>query len=243
MSNLRKIAPYVYLAKQSGAGTEYDLYLLVPEDARKTVNLNVQPVKGPGNRIFISYNSVEPAALEPMSGFKCKHWEIDSEGTYVDILIQGDNSEELSTLVAFADADPEPATSTNDKHTFAPYLYIGTEMDGEHFYFRPSNIVLFEVNTGAIGEGLTFSGSVSEHTLTPGDNGTIITNPENFAVNQSVRHEISGTTYTFGGTVNEYASLNKPIRKAKTKKIWITLASGNNSLDTVNSEELAGAKA
>lgn len=240
MSNITKIAPYVYLAKRSSSGTIYDLYLLVPVSSRKTVDLtNVQPEAAAGARIFISYTSSGANLSEPAPKYAFKHWEIDSEGAYVDIHIQGDDSDDFTTIVTFADADTEPATSTNDQHTFAPYLFIGRKTEGGHMYFCPSTIVLFEGDAGAQSEALTFSNNGSSHEITPGDSGDLVTAAENFAVNQDVRHEISGTTYTFDGTVT--AALAKPIRKGKIRNMWATAAKSNGQTSVLASEELANA--
>lgn len=234
MVNIKKLAPYVYLAKKNGTETLYNLFLLVPVDSRRTVDLdNVQPVKGPGNRIFIQYNSTEPDTEGLPSLYKYKHWEIDSEdANYADILIKGDDNDELTNLVAFADADTEPATSTEQKHTFAPYLFIGTETEGEHLYCRPSGIVLFEGNAGMENDGLTISDNFSEYKLTPGEAGTDAENPENFAINRNVRHKTAESVYTFGSTVEAYAALDKPIRKGKVKKLWaFRETNGNGELE------------
>lgn len=228
MSNITKLAPYAYLAKRNASGTIYDLFLLVPVDSRKTVDLsNVQPVKGSGSRVFISYTSLDPDPNAPATLYKFKHFEIDSEGIYADILLQGDNSDELTTLIAFDDSDTEPSNSNNDQHSFAPYLFIKKVQEDGHNYFCPSSIVFFEGSAGSQSESLTVTTAGSTHTLTPGDNST--NNPDYFTVNQDVRHEIPGFLYTFSGEVNAYTSANKPIRKGKVKRIWAIVAFTNGS--------------
>lgn len=240
MSNIKKIAPYAYLARQSS--NIYDLYLLVPVDSRKTVDLaNVEPETGAGTHIYISYTSVAPAPNEPTFQYKARHWQI-SKDSYQDIVIQADNNEDLVTTLRFIDADPVPATSTDDRHTFAPYVFIDKEIENGHFYFRPSLVVLFESGTGAQGQLFTLSDVSSEFTVTPGESAPLVTDPEKFAVNQGVRHEINGVIYTFVGTVDESLNLNKPIRKGKTTKMWSTVARSNGVTASDNLEKAAGAK-
>lgn len=218
MSNIKKIAPYLYLTKRS-SGLIYDLYLLVPVDSKKTVDLsNVEPTSS-GSRIFISYSSSTPNPSEIQPLYVVKHWVINNaESTFEDIQVQADGDDDLTTLVSFVDADTEPATSTNEQHTFAPYLFVGQETSEGHNYFCPSDIVLFEEDAGAQNQELTFSTSNSIYTMTPGNSSAAISNPENFAVNQDVHHEISSLEYTFEGVVN--AAFAKPVRKGKIKKIW-----------------------
>jgi len=250
MSNITKIAPYAYLAKRNtSSGTVFDLYLLVPVDARTTVNLeNVQPVKGPGDRIFISYASSSTEFMEALSQYQFRHWEIDSEGTYVDIQIQGNGDENLTTVMAFEDADSESAEPTSaapDHCTFAPYLFVGMELADDHLYLRPSSIVLFEGSAGAESQSLTFSGGTSLYTLTPGEGGALITSPESFTVNQDIRHEISVPPYIFEGIIDELTAAPKPIRKGKTRKMWPAaprpLPVDNENSTTANQAETTSA--
>ncbi len=231
MSNVRKTAPYAYLAQRSN--NIYDLYLLVPVDSRKTVDLtSVEPETGAGAHLRIAYTSYSPAPNEPVYQYKARHWQINKD-SYQDIVIQADNNEDLITTLRFIDADSQPATSVDDQHTFAPYMFVGKEIANGHYYFRPSMIVLFEEGVGAQAQTLTLSEGISEYAITPGDSGSLVTEPELLAVNQDVRHEINGVIYTFVGTIDENTALNKPIRKGKTTKMWSTVARSNGASDNL----------
>lgn len=234
MGNIKKLAPYAYLARRSDTQTIYDLYLLVPVDAERTVDLsNVQPAKGPGTRITIPYPTTEPGAPAPpprpgkpampppapkpapASSYKFRHWEIDSEGTYLDICIQADDREDLSTLIAFADADTEPGTGTEEHLVHAPYLFLEKYREGEHFYFRPSCIVLFRENTGIREEELTLHGMGATLVVTPGDRNLIIRHPEDLSVNRNLRQETSGPEYHYKVIIMNNSELDITKRQGK----------------------------
>ncbi len=232
MNNITKLAPYAYLARRSDTGTIFDLYLLVPVDSEKTVELDkVQPTKGPGTRILIPYPTTEPGTptppprppqpegapppLGPAPGlsFQFRHWEIDSEGTYRDICIRADGREDLTTLIAFADADPEPVTTPGERLTFTPYMFLKKYVEGEQFYSRPSCIVLFDYDAGVQEEELTLHVEGATLVITPGDNHSTINGIGDLTINRNLRHKTSGPGYIFKVIVQNYPGLNKPSRR------------------------------
>lgn len=217
MSNIIKFAPYVYLAKRGG-GTVYDLLLLVPVDASGDTNLsNVTAVKPGGTRITIDYTTTGTAANAP---YRFKHWVIDSEGTYLDIEIQGDNNADRTIIVAFADADTEPATVSSQVQTCAPYLFAKVETVGTDIFVRPSCIILFDNGLGVQSESIVFETNGCKPTFTLG-NSSATTLPTKFVINQDIKIEmVANGQYTFEGNVAENNSYNKPPRKHKVKVYW-----------------------
>lgn len=220
MSNIIRLAPYAYLAKRSGGGTLYDLLVLIPVDANGDTDLsNVNPVKRGGTTITIDYTTTGSAAGVT---YRPKHWLIDSEGTYLNIEIQGDNSADRTNVVVFADADTEQAVITNQQQTCAPYLFAKIETVGSQKFVLPSCIVLFDNGIGVQSESIIFAAHSCSPTFILG-NSNAATDPTTFAINKSVKAKLTqGETYTFEVDVPENTSLNKPPRKHKTKVIWPT---------------------
>lgn len=218
MSNISKLAPYAYLAKRNGS-TVHDLLLLVPVDASggDTDLSNVNPSKS-GTRVSISYTTNGNAAN---ALYRFKHFEIDSEGRYVDIEIKGDNQADRSILLNFADADTEPATVSNQMQTCAPYLFAKKEtVSGTEKYAHPSCIVVFDGNLGAQSETLMFHQDGCVLTFTLG-NTNITTDPNQFAINKNLKAAIvTDGSHTFEGNVAGNSAFSKPPRKARINKDW-----------------------
>jgi len=212
---ITRLAPYVYLAKRSGAGTMYDLLLLVPVDASGDTDLsNVNAVKPGGTRITIDYTTTGSAAN---ALYRFKHWAIDSDGTYLDIEIQGDNNADRTTVVAFADADTEQATVSSQMQTCAPYIFAKVETVGTTKYIHPSCIVLFDAGLGALSESVIFATDSCTITHTLGNNG-VITDPTKFAINQNLKAVlVANQTFLFEGNVAGNSNYSKPPRSAKVK--------------------------
>jgi len=212
---ITRLAPYVYLAKRSGASTMYDLLLLVPVDASGDTDLsNVAAVKPGGTRITIDYTTTGTAAN---ALYRFKHWAIDSDGTYLDIEIQGDNNADRSTVVAFADADTEQATVSSQMQTCAPYIFAKVETVGTTKYIHPSCIVLFDAGIGALNESIIFAPHSCKLTFTLGSNG-VTTDPSKFAINQGIKAVITtNQEYIFEGIIAANSSYSKPPRSAKVK--------------------------
>ena len=217
MSNIIKLAPYAYLAKRSGSGTLYDLLLLVSVDASGDTDLSsVSTIKQRGTRITIDYATSTSAANV---SYRYKHWQIDSEGTYLDIEIQGDNNAERTTVLTFADADNEQATVSSQMQTCAPYLFVKIETVGMFKYIRPSCIVLFDAGLGAQSESFIFAPHSCTHTITLGNSG-VTTDPTTFAINQNLKSLLTANQeYAFEGNTSAYSSYAKPPRKGKIRVI------------------------
>lgn len=218
MSSIIKLAPYAYLAKRNGGSTMYDLVVLVPVDAYGDTDLsNVVPVKPSGStRITIAYTSNSNSAAVP---YRVKHWAIDSNGTYLDLEIKGDNSVNRSTIVSFADADTETATVSNQMQTLAPYLFSKMETVGSTRCLQISSIVLFDNGLGVQSESLAFALNGMVHGITPG-NGNASADPHAFAINQNVTAAlVPNVPFIFESTVA--ASTGKPPRKVKLRSTWV----------------------
>ncbi|MFN0176047.1 MAG: hypothetical protein ACKVU0_15455 [Saprospiraceae bacterium] len=216
MSNINKFAPYAYLAKRGGS-TLYDLLLLVPVDASGDTNLSsVTPVKPGGTQIKIDYTTTGIAANEP---YRFKHWVIDSEGTYLDIKIQGNNSADLTTVLAFADADTELATVIDQIQTCAPYLSYKIETVGSQKLIRLSCIIKFDGGLGVQSEVIVFTPNSASATFTL-ENGSPTTDPTKFAINQTENAALTpNQTYTFVATILANVNAGKPPRKSIIKAI------------------------
>lgn len=217
MSNITRLAPYAYLAKRSGS-TVHDLLLLVPVDTSNDTDLSsISPTKS-GTRVSINYvtNSNSANVL-----YRFRHFEIDSEGRYVDIEIKGDNNADLTTVVAFADADTEPAIVSNQIQTCAPYLYLKTETAGTTKYAQSSCIILFESGLGASNEAIIFAVNSCTPTFSLGNSGSLVTDPNKFAINQNLKVVLTpNQEYTFEGNVAGNTNLAKPPRKGKARMMW-----------------------
>lgn len=219
MSTMIKFAPYAYLAKRSGNNTLYDLLLIVPVDTTGDTDLsNVTPVKSGGTRITIDYTTTGTGTNVL---YRFKHLTIDSDGTYLDLEIQGDNNADRTTLVTFADADTEPATVTNQYQTCAPYLFVKKEtVSSSQKFTHPSCIILFDAGLGAQSESLIFDVNGCLLTFTLGNNG-VTTDPSKFAINQNIKAAIvSNGTHIFEAIVAGNNYLAKPPRKSKLKMYW-----------------------
>ncbi len=218
MSNIIRLAPYAYLAKRSGGGTLYDLLVLIPVDANGDTDLsNVNPVKRGGTTITIDYTTTGSAAGV---AYRFKHWLIDSEGTYENIEIQGDNNADRTTVVVFDDADLEQAVITNQQQTCAPYLFAQIETVGSQKFVLPSCIMLFDNGIGVQSETIIFASHSCSPTFNLG-NSNAATDPTTFTINKSVKGKLTqGVEYTFEVDVPESTSLNKPPRKAIRKVFW-----------------------
>jgi len=219
MSNITRLAPYAYLAKRSGGGTMYDLLLLVPVDASGDTDLsNVSAVKPGGTRITIDYTTTGSAAN---TLYRFKHWAIDSDGTYLDIEIQGDNNAERTTIIAFEDADTEQASVTSQMQTCAPYLFVKTESVGTTKYIHPSCIVVFDAGLGALSETVIFATNSCKPTFTLGNSG-VTTDPTKFTINQNLKAVLTlNQTFIFEGNVAGNSNYAKPPRKGKTSLTWL----------------------
>lgn len=215
MSNITRLAPYAYLAKRSGSNTMYDLLLLVPVDSAGDTDLsNVSAVKPGGTRITIDYTTNGSNAGVP---YRVKHWAIDSDGTYLDLEIQGDNDPDRSLIIAFSDADTEQAVVSNQMQTCAPYLFVKVETVGSLKYLQPSCIVLFDSGLGALTEEIIFATNSSTLTFTLGTSGTTTT-PSSFVINQNLKALLTANQqYTFEGNIAAHSGSNKPDRKTKLK--------------------------
>lgn len=218
MANIIKFAPYAYLAKRSGNDTLYDLLLLVPVDATGDTDLsNVSAVKPGGTRITIDYATTSSAANVL---YRFKHWVIDSEGTYVDIEIQGDNNADRTMVVAFANADTEPASVSSQMQTCAPYLFARIEATGNLRHLQMSCIVLFDAGLGQQSEAIVFANDSCTQTIELGSNN-VTTDPAKFVINQNVKAALTrNQIYTFEGNVAGNNNYNKPPRKHKTEVLW-----------------------
>lgn len=220
MSNITRLAPYAYLAKRSGNNTMYDLLLLVPVDASGDTDLsNVSAVKPNGStRITINYATNGSNADTP---YRFKHFQIDSDGTYLDIEIKGNNSAELTLVLAFADADTVEAVVSNQMQTCAPYLFAKKEtVSSTQKFVHPSCIVIFDGNLGAQAESLVFNTDGCTLTITLGSSSAT-TDPAKFAINQNIKAAIvANGVHTFEGNVAAYSAGNKPPRKNVGKFIW-----------------------
>ncbi len=217
MSNIIRLAPYAYLAKRS-SGTVHDLLLLVPVDTSGDTDLsNVSPTKS-GTRVSINYATNSNSANAP---YRFKHFEIDSEGRYLDIEIKGDNNADRSTLLEFADADTELATVSNQMQTCAPYMFVKKETaSSTEKYAHPSCIVLFDGSLGAQAEALVFNADGCLLTFTLG-NSSVTTDPNQFVINQSIKRAIiPNGMHTFESNVAGNSGLAKPPRKNKVKVLW-----------------------
>lgn len=219
MSNIIRLAPYAYLARRSEESTLYDLLLLVPVDNAGDTNLNnVTPVKAGGTRITINYStSGSPAnAL-----YRFKHFVIDSEDKYEDIEIKGNNSADLTTVVEFSEADDQEASVTNEYQTCAPYLFVKKEtVSSTEKFAHPSCIVIFDPGLGALTEALVFRPDDCALNFTLGNSG-VVTDPTKFAINQSIKAEI-----TYNGVhelevfIDGNSYFAKPPRRHKLKMHW-----------------------
>lgn len=216
MSNIIKLAPYAYLAKRSGSNTLYDLLLLVPVDLNGDTDLsNVTVVKPGGTRMTIDYSTNGNAATVP---YRFKHLQIDTDGTYLDIEIQGDNNTDRTTLLVFSEADQMQATVTSQYQTCAPYVFIKKEtVSNTEKYAHPSCIVLFDAGIGAQTESIVFGTDTCTLTFNLGTSG-VSTDPSKFAINQDIKAAIiANGVHTFDGNVK---GLSKPPRKQITKMYW-----------------------
>jgi hypothetical protein len=219
MSNITRLAPYAYLTKRSGNNTLYDLLLLVPVDASGDTDLsNVTAVKPNGStRITINYatNGSNAGTL-----YRFKHFQIDSDGTYLDIEIKGNNSAELTSVLAFADADTVEAVVSNQMQTCAPYLFTKIETVGSLKYLQPSCIVLFDNGLGAQSEAIIFALNKCTLNFTLG-NSSATTSPASFAINQEVKALLtSNQEYTFEVNIAANSSYAKPPRGGKKKAVY-----------------------
>lgn len=114
--------PYAYLVKRKGRDTMYDLLLLVSVDSAGDTDLSkVGALKCGGTRIKIDYTTNGSNSGVP---YRLKHMEIDSEGTYLDIEIQGDGSPDRVLVIAFSEADTDPAVIINSMQPGGPLLLI-----------------------------------------------------------------------------------------------------------------------
>lgn len=220
MSNILRLAPYAYLAKRSGGGSVYDLLLLVPVDSSGDTDLsNLTAVKPPREtRVTIDYTTTNSAANVP---YRFKHFVIDSDnGAYVDIKIRGDNNDGLSNIIAFADADTEPATVSNQQQTCAPYLFAKIETAGNVKFVHPSCVVLFDTGIGMQSESIVFAPHSCTPTLALG-NSNATTDPTLFAINLDIKALLTiNQVYTFEVNVSGNTNLGKPPRKNKVKVLW-----------------------
>ncbi|MBC7775034.1 MAG: hypothetical protein H7246_06300 [Phycisphaerae bacterium] len=216
MSNIIKLAPYAYLAKRNGSNM-HDLLLLVPVDTSGDTDLsNVSATKS-GTRVSINYVTNSNSTNVP---YRFKHFEIDSEGRYVDIEIKGDNNADRAILLEFGDADTEPATVSNQIQTCAPYLFSKIETVGNLKYIQPSCIILFDGGLGVQSETIIFASDSCVPTISLGNNNAT-TDPTMFVINQNVKAILTpNQEYTFEGNVAGNSSYNKPPRKHKTRLIW-----------------------
>jgi hypothetical protein len=216
MSNITRLAPYTYLAKRSGNNTMYDLLLLVPVDASGDTDLsNVSAVKPNGStRITINYATNGSNAGTP---YRFKHFPIDSDGTYLDIEIKGNNSADLTSLLAFADADIVEAVVSSQMQTCAPYLFTKIETVGTLKYLHPSCIILFDGGLGAQSETIIFATNKCTLNFTLG-NSSATTTPASFAINQDIKALLtSNQEYTFEVNIAANSSYSKPPRGDKKK--------------------------
>lgn len=216
MSNITRLAPYAYLAKRSGNNTLYDLLLLVPVDASGDTDLsNVAAVKPGGTtRITIDYPTNGNNAGTP---YRFKHFEIDSDGTYIDIEIQGNNSAVLTTVLAFADADTEQAVVSSQMQTCAPYIFTKIETVGNQKYLQPSCIILFDNGLGAQSEAIIFATNKCTLNFTLGNNSAT-TAPTSFLINQDIKTLLTANQeFTFEVNIAANSSYSKPPRKVKAK--------------------------
>jgi hypothetical protein len=216
MSYITRLAPYAYLAKRSGNNTLYDLLLLVPVDASGDTDLsNVSAVKPNGTtRITINYatNGSNAGTL-----YRFKHFQIDSDGTYLDIEIKGNNSADLTSLLAFADADTVEAVVSSQMQTCAPYLFAKIETVGSLKYLQPSCIILFDGGLGAQSEAIIFATNKCTLNFTLG-NSSATTSPASFAINQDIKALLtSNQEYTFEVNIAANSSYAKPPRGGKKK--------------------------
>jgi hypothetical protein len=220
MSNIIQLAPYAYMAKRSGSNDLYDLLLLVPVGSTGDTNLsNVTAVKPGGTRITIDYSTTGSAANVP---YRFKHFVIDSEGKYEDIKIQGDNNSDRTLLIAFDDADTEPATVVSDMQTCAPYIFVKKEVSGTTKFVHPSCVVLFDGTLGIQSESITFAAHSCNLDFTLG-HSSITTNPPAFLINQNLNAVLTPSVeYTFEVDIAGNSNYNKPPRKHKVK---VTVAS------------------
>ncbi|MDX1910523.1 MAG: hypothetical protein SFV22_03505 [Saprospiraceae bacterium] len=219
MGNIIRLAPYAYLAKRNGNGNIYDLLLLVPVGASGDTDLsNIQPVKTGGNKITVDYTTSNSATN---ALYRVRHWEIDSEGRYQYIQIQGDERSDRTVVLAFEDADDEPAMVSNQQQTCAPYLFVKVESVGNTDFAHPSCIILFDPGLGLYHEDIIFATNTCAPTVTLGSNGGVITDPSRFVINQHVKAKlIPNQTFIFEGTVAGNSNYNKPPRKTKVKVNW-----------------------
>ncbi|MDO8366996.1 MAG: hypothetical protein Q7T20_09380 [Saprospiraceae bacterium] len=216
MSNITRLAPYAYLAKRSGSNTLYDLLLLVPVDASGDTNLSNVSADKPGGttRITIDYatNGSNAGTL-----YRFKHFEIDSDGTYLDIEIQGNNSADLTTVLAFADADTEQAVVSSQMQTCAPYIFTKIETVGSLNYLLPSCIVIFDSGLGAQSEAIISATNKCTLNFTLGNSGAT-TAPTSFLINQDIKAFLTtNQEFTFEVNIAANDSFSKPPRKGKVK--------------------------
>lgn len=219
MGNIIRLAPYAYLAKRNGNGTIYDLLMLVPVGASGDTDLNdVEPVKAGGSKIKIDYETSNTATN---ALYRVKHWEIDSEGRYLYIEIQGDERADRTVVLAFEDADDEPVTVSNQQQTCAPYLFVKVETVGSVSFAHPSCIILFDPGLGLYDEDIIFASNACSPTVTLGNNGGVITDPTRFIINQHVKAKLTpNQVFTFEGIVEGNSNYNKPPRRTKVKVNW-----------------------
>lgn len=195
----------------------YDLLVLVPVDLVRDTDLSaINPVKN-GTRITITYTTIGQGTT---AAYRFRHWEIDTEGTYVDLEIRGDNMPERSQVLAFTDADTEPATVSGQMQTCAPYLFGRVEMVAGVPFIHPSCIILFDPGLGSLTESLNFAPNKGTINFTLGSNG-VTTDPSKFAINQQLNiTPANGLPYTIEAVIAAYPAAAKPPRRSNKKLNW-----------------------
>ncbi|MBN8680557.1 MAG: hypothetical protein J0M29_20200 [Chitinophagales bacterium] len=215
MHGIYKIKLYpVVLARWN---TLYDLLVMVPVDLLRDTDLTtVNPVKS-GSRVTIHYATTSLGTTAP---YRFRHWEIDSEGTYLDIEIRGDNLPERSQVLAFADADLESATVTWQMQTCAPYLFGRVEMVAGVPLVHPSCIILFDPGLGSLTENINFAPNKTTINFNMGNNG-VITDPAKFTINRQLQITPGdGLPYNIEAAIAAFPAAAKPPRRSTRRVVW-----------------------
>lgn len=219
MSNIKKLAPYVYLAKRNDGSGKYDFFLLVPVGQAGDTNLaNVNISTEDPKKILITYpTSTDNANVI----FRTRRFEVEAteEMTYLRV---ADDNNQFVMDVELSDADETPGTQNADHQTFAPYLFSEIESGAQKNWLHSSCIVLYDNGLTISNESIVFGVNHSDVTFDIESNNSAV-QPENFVTNQKIKAEMAAEEpFTVSANINGNNNYNKPPRSTKVTKIWHT---------------------
>lgn len=217
MSNIKKLAPYVYLAKRNDGSGKYDLFLLVPVGQSGDADLvNASVSAEDSKKVVITYETSNNAAN---MAFRTRRFVVQDNGDLESIEVKDNNGDNVVWL-EIGDSDNAAVDQNVDYQTFAPYVFAGIETDGQNQYGGLSCIILDDNNLGVLNEAMIFSENKLTVSFYIGSGGAT-GNMNSFLVNQNIKAELAEKVpFTFDVHVAATTASNKPPRKNKVKVLW-----------------------